>query len=585
MVPIRAIVTFTATDSDFSELWGSTERRYIVPRYQREYSWGTDNLATFWDDIHTEEDFFFGSVVLKNPENRGDRIEIIDGQQRMLTMTILYAAIRDIVQELGDSEGALAIHGQYITQRRGRRDGEYIIRPTDGLRDYFEKSIQSNAPDFRNPETKEHKRVRTNYNWLKKKIQDKLISESMDENLNIIDDLIEKTDAMQIIRIMVTDSYDAYRIFETVNATGVDLSVADLLKNMVFRHITPDEISGEDIAQKKWTEMKENLAQINVEVARFVRYHWISSRETVTMGKLYKSVKGATSERGWQQLLEDLHSDSKLLNNLMTGTISNPSSLSSIREINTKLKAINEMGFSQCYVLLLSIFRNRERLGFSWDELNSLISEIENFNFIYHTICNRPANKVETFYSRTAIAIQDVTSDEDGGTRFRSQINGIYNELSESRPSRVEFIEDFKLRTQYTNSTKKKNLIRYILGRLEERDYPNQARERPIDESISIEHILPQAPEEYWNLSEDEVKPYVHLIGNLVLVGKDFNIGARNYDMERKIPHLRATAIQTTSDLLSQIEHVNSYNWTKEEIEERTENLAEISFDELWSNG
>ena len=527
-------MSFTAKDSVFSELWGSTERKYVIPRYQREYSWGIDQLTTFWDDVHTEDEFFFGSVVLKEAETRGARIEIIDGQQRMLTMTILYAAIRDVIREYGDSEWAAGIHSQFIIQRGGRRrEGDFIIRPTEGLREYFERSVQSQDPDFSNPETKEHKRIRKNYKWLKNEIEKRLIHESLDENLTVIEKIIERTNAMQIIQIEVTDAYDAYRIFETVNATGVDLSVADLLKNMVFRHNPPEEDSGEDFAQKKWTEMKENLAQINVEVARFVRYHWISSRETVTMGKLYKSVKAATSERGWRQLLEDLHSDSKLLNRLMTGTIPNPSSTPTIRAINSKLRAISTMGFSQCYVLLLSILRNRERLNFTWDELNDLITEIENFNFIYHTICSRPANRVETFYSKRAIRIQGAGSDEDGRARFRSNIIAIYNELGELKPSKVEFIEDFKMRTQYTNSTKKKNLIRYILGRIEENKYPVQARERPIDDSISIEHLLPQKPEEYWGLTEDVVRPYVHLIGNLVLVGNGFNILARNYELER----------------------------------------------------
>ncbi|MBJ84150.1 MAG: hypothetical protein CMB52_01350, partial [Euryarchaeota archaeon] len=305
-------MSFTATESDFSELWGSTERKYVIPRYQREYSWKEDNLATFWSDIHEEEEFFFGSVVLKKPENRNTRIEIIDGQQRMLTMTILYAAIRDVASGLGAEEEARRVHTTRIYQVRGLRGGNFIIQPTSGLKDYFERSVQSQTPDFRNPETKEHKRVRKNYLWLKKKIEERLVFESLDENLAVIDDLLERISKMQIIRIMVTDSYDAYRIFETVNATGVDLSVADLLKNMVFRHIREDENSGEDLAQQKWTSMKENLSEINVEVARFVRYHWISSRETVTMGNLYKSVKGATSSRGWEDLLLDLHSDSKL---------------------------------------------------------------------------------------------------------------------------------------------------------------------------------------------------------------------------------------------------------------------------------
>jgi hypothetical protein len=575
-------MSFTATDSDFSELWGSTERKYIIPRYQREYSWGVDNLATFWDDIHTEEEFFFGSVVLKQPDSRGGRIEIIDGQQRMLTMTIFYAAIRDVVQGLGDHPGAIRIHSRYIIQSRGRRDGDFIIRPTAGLRDYFERSIQSQEPNFRNPETKEHKRVQKNYNWLKGKIQERLISESLDENLIIIDDLIARTNAMQIIRINVTDSYDAYRIFETVNATGVDLSVADLLKNMIFRHIRPDESTGVDPAERKWTKMKENLAEINIEVARFVRYHWISSRETVTMGNLYKSVKGSTTRHGWEDLLDALDSDSKLLNSLLTGNITNSSSLAIIDKINTKLQAIGRMGFSQCYVLLLSVIRNRERLNFSWGKFYDLVSEIENFNFVYHSICSRPANRVEQFYSRKAIAINNVTDDEDGRIRFHSNIEGIYNELRELKPSRVEFIEDFKSTTQYTNSTKRKIMIRYILGRFEESKYPEQLVERPIDDSISIEHILPQKPDEFWNLTEEEVKPYVHLIGNLVLVGIGFNSNARNYELERKISELRTTAIQTTADLLSEIEQTSSLIWTNTEIENRTRQLAEIAYDELW---
>lgn len=578
-------MSFTATESDFSELWGSTERKYVIPRYQREYSWKEDNLETFWADIHEDGDFFFGSVVLKRPETRNSRIEIIDGQQRMLTMTILYSAIRDVVNDLGATEEARRVHNSMIFQVRGLRNGHFIIQPTSGLKEYFAKSVQSLTPDFARPDTKEHKRVRKNYLWFKKRIEEQLTDGDTDQNLTKIDDLVTRVGRMQIIRITVDDSYDAYRIFETVNATGVDLSVADLLKNMVFRHIPEDNDSGDDPAEKKWTSMKENLAAINLEVARFVRYHWISSRETVTMGNLYKSVKGATTDRGWAELLDNLHDDSKLLNKLMTGTIHNPNSLRILDEINSKLKSISGMGFSQCYVLLLSLYRNRERMNFSWEEFAQIVTEIENFNFVYHTISSRPANKVETFYSRKAIAIQEISTDTDGQHRFRSNINAIYNELNSLKPSKIEFVEDFKSATQYTTSTKRKTLIRYILARVEGKYYPAQVAERPIDDSISIEHILPQKPEEYWNLSEQEVKSYVHLIGNLVLVGQGFNSSARNFDLTRKISALRATAILSTAKLLSEIEEIQPCEWTHLEIENRTRDLAILAYDELWSMG
>jgi uncharacterized protein with ParB-like and HNH nuclease domain len=578
-------MSFTATESDFADLWGSAERKYVIPRYQREYSWGIDNLATFWSDIHEEEDFFFGSVVLKTPDRRGARIEIIDGQQRMLTMTILYAAIRDVIQRLGDSQGSAAIHSQYILQRVGRRDGDFIIRPTFGLRDYFERSIQSVNPNFRNPSTKEEKRVQRNYNWLRDKINQMMVHENMEENLAVIDDLIDRTRRMQIIRIHVTDSYDAYRIFETVNATGVDLSVADLIKNMVFRHIREDEHTGEDPAQVKWSEMKDNLAEINLDVARFVRYHWISSRETVTMGKLYKSVKQATSSRGWQSLLEELLEDSRLINRLMRGQIPNPNMYANISRINKKLESIFVLGFSQCYVLLLSVYRNRERLGFSWDDFESLVTEIENFNFIYHTICTRPANRVETFYSRKAILINQIENNSDGVARFRSNINSIYNELVSLKPNKSDFINDFIANTQYSNSTKKKSLIRYILGRFEGYFYPEHVVERPIDESISIEHILPQRPEEHWGLSSEEVKPYVHQIGNLVLVGQGFNSSARNFGLEVKLEELGTTGVRTTAELISIISENENPVWSENEIYQRSNSIAELAYDELWSRG
>jgi hypothetical protein len=577
-------VGFEAREAIFSDLWGVSESKYIVPRYQREYSWKVDNLVTFWSDLHDEEEFFFGSVVLKKPESRNTRIEIIDGQQRMLTMTMLYAAIRDVHDDIGAEDKGNHIHNTRIHKQTSLRGGYFIIQPTIGLKDYFERSVQSRNPDFNNPVTKEHKRVKRNYQWFKKKIKELLVHDSLEANLDVLADLDDQIRNMQIIRILVDDSYDAYRIFETVNATGVDLSVADLLKNMIFRNVSEDEDSGEDPALIKWESMKKNLKECDIEVAKFVRYHWISSRETVTMGNLYKSVKGATTTRGWEDLLDNLHSDSKLLNVLRNGSIPNPNSLVAIGRVNDKLKAINELGFSQCYVLLLSIFRNRERLDYSWESFLKMVSEIENFNFTYHMICRHPANRVEAFYSRRAIKIDKIRNDSDSLARFNSNIERIYNELNHIRPRRQEFIENFKERTMYTNSTKKKKLIRYILGRVEEFSYPDEFAERPIDNSISIEHILPQSPEQFWGLTEDVVLPYVHSIGNLVLVGIGFNSSARNFELERKIVELRETAIRTTADLLSEIESQDSLLWDREKIETRTTKLAESAYDELWSN-
>ena len=135
----------------------------------------------------------------------------------------------------------------------------------------------------------------------------------------------------------------------------------------------------------------------------------------------------------------------------MRGQIPNPNMYGNITRINRKLEAIFGLGFSQCYVLLLSVYRNRERLGFSWYDFESLVTEIENFNFIYHTICTRPANRVETFYSRKAILINQIENNSNGISRFRSNINSIYNELVSLKPNKSDFINDFIDNTQYSN--------------------------------------------------------------------------------------------------------------------------------------
>jgi hypothetical protein len=84
-------------------------------------------------------------------------------------------------------------------------------------------------------------------------------------------------------------------------------------------------------------------------------------------------------------------------------------------------------------------------------------------------------------------------------------------------------------------------------------------------------------------LTEEEVKKYVHLIGNLVLVGQGFNSSARNFDLSRKITELRTTGIRTTADLLAKIEESKPSVWSQLEIEDRTRNLAMLAYDELWN--
>ena len=578
-------MSFNARDVSLQELWGRSENRYEVPRYQREYSWTKEEVESLWNDLNSEEDFFLGSVVMKEGGSTRSRIEIIDGQQRLITITILYAAIRDVTARIGDQASAARIHSNRIFEADDFGvGGQYILNPAPSLRDFFRRSIQQYpSPDFSRPSSKEEKRVKSNYDFFVKQINSRVeMVESQETKTELLYSLMNKIKSMKIIWITVTDEYDAYRIFETVNARGKDLSVADLLKNMIFKEIDVED-SGRDPAKEKWDDIKENLIPTSFDMAKFVRYHWISSRQKgVTMGKLYRSVKENTSSRAWAELLNQLRSDSKLLRELFTGDIPNPNNRPSISEINKSLISISEMGYSQCFILLLSLFRNRDRLSISWDELSKLTARLENFNFVYHKVCKLPANRVEKFYSDVAVNIHSIEISEDSEARLRGNLNSIYLKFNDERPNKDTFIKSFIENIKYVNSTAGKRLIRYILKSIDEYNHPRQQSEMTVNESISIEHVLPQNPVN-WGLVDQDVKHYVNLIGNLTLVGQPFNSEAQNFSLERKIGIFRESSVISTRELMAKIENDLSMIWNEDSIYERTRRIAEIAYDEVWT--
>jgi len=573
-------MSFEARHTDFGQLWGRNNDKYIIPRYQREYSWNREDVEIFWNDLNEPtQDLFLGSLVLKEKHN--SRIEIIDGQQRMITISILYAALRECAQKNGFPRQADKIHQDRLVEIGDFDDEEIgIIQVAPSLRDYFTRTIQKfPKPNFSNPRTKEEQRVRKNYLFFSEQMGKAIEKcENEGERKQYLSTLLSSIKQIKLIEIRVSDSYDAYRIFESMNARGVDLSVADLLKNMIFSELDLTD-SGEDIAQRKWTMMKENLHEINIDTAKFIRYHWISSNNFLTMNKLYNDIKNKTIDKqSWNRLLENLVNDSITLKHLYLGNIENLNKKSDIDRINSSLRNIATMGFSQCYVLLLSVFRNKESLSMSWENLRELVGKIEVFNFRYHTIASMPANRVEKFYSETAKGIQELVKSDYAEERLQSTLRGIDVHFGSILPNSSEFREKF-VQVSYTTSKRARQRILYILKKFELYLVPNHGEELAFSENLSIEHLLPQEPSK-WGLSEDDVKPYVHNIGNLVLLGKKLNSEAKNYPLNKKIAVLKSSNILSTKKIINQV--AVEMKWDEKEILKRSILLSEIADEKIW---
>jgi len=574
---------FEAKDTKLKEvLFSSTSSRIRIPRYQRPYAWTEEQVSEYWSDIISEDQAYFLGSFIFNKENEDDGfIDVIDGQQRILTSTIFIAVLRNISYKLGDKKYSELLQRQCIAFEDDEGEWTNRVLPGESTMLFFEENIQTPYSDIENikPEVKEHKKIKSNYVYLKNKVSTLLDSiPNKEDKIKKIKQLRKKIGELVVIDIEIYNEEIAYEIFETVNARGVELSVSDLLKNLIFSKIKDKK--GREKAKSYWKEIENNIEETGVDIKKFVRYFWMSKYKFVTEKKLYSEIKKEISN--YSELIKDLHDSSIWYNIILQGNINDFEQI----EVNGKkigkkifrsIFATRLMNVTQCNVLFLSILNSIDELSM---DPSKVLNTIEKFTYQYSAVCKLPGNKVEKIYSKYAIEISNAVNssknDKIKHKNTQTAFNNLSVELKSSLPSRELFIEKFN-EIEYKNSDSARKLIKYTL---EEIDKNKSSDEYKLDfDSINIEHILPQKPQK-WGLSVKEVKPYVNLIGNLTLLSTKLNSKIGNDIISKKLPELKKSEIQATKEVVKSIEEKDQ--WTDEMIRARHAELAELSIDEIW---
>jgi len=273
--------------------------RFIVPFYQRGFSWEREQIEQMWEDINEtisekRKEYFLGSIVFNKKTT--NELEIIDGQQRLAVLTIIYAVMRDIYNEKGDERHS-EIQQEYIAKkdRKTRKIyGKLTLNKDDN--DFFSRYIQNNNFNKESEYKKEKKINYSNklifsaYKFFKEKINEEIKKIKSHEDFLIkLEECI--SESFIVLVTNVGDESDAYLIFETLNDRGLELSVTDLLKNYLFSK------AGKDLkdVQKKWDEMITILNNRNVNT--FLRHYWISSKSLVREKNLYSTLKKYTKKK------------------------------------------------------------------------------------------------------------------------------------------------------------------------------------------------------------------------------------------------------------------------------------------------
>lgn len=555
---------------------------YEIPRFQRPYSWTDENVEALWRDIieNKGDEYFLGSMIVYSENDM--TLRIIDGQQRLTTLSLLLACIRDIAKEIGAND--LATGTQTFLQKvdEDNRKRSTLARTEDSQTPYLQEVYICEIPRLEikdDEKTDEMRTIDSAYNTLKKHISDALPEEysSIKPTETYSTEELEKVERelakirsrvldVHILLIELDREEDAYTIFETINTRGLDLSITDLYKNLLSKHLRNE--TENDNFNRDWTSLIGEIQEVNnVDIDTFLYHSWNSRHTFSTRPKLYTNARELVKDKEIaQQILDELKEDWKSYRKLI-----NPSSIEDKSnvwiEIQQSLEALRIFRVQQNVPYLIALLEACEREIIRPGKLATTLSTIEKFHYCFTAITNsRSSGGISSMYCKHARELTSATTSNAAANSIRELVQKLKDRL----PKRELFVSKFIELEFSKNEQKKSQLIRYILRTLND---DVDAVKFGLDDIPSIEHFLPQAAASEEGIPIDMIGN----IGNLFLLPKSLNEQLGNKSVEAKLKAIDDSSHSRPRTLLRIKE------WGGSQIQDRARLLANASYDRVIS--
>jgi len=517
-----------------------------------------EQIVELWADVEAAFDesapeYFLGTVVLTK-QTGGARDAVIDGQQRLATISILLAAIRDAYAKRLDTKRADIVQREYLSKTDLQSAAEVSrlsLNSEDAL--FFQKRIVE--MDGKTQATaKSHELLLAAYERLQQEIE--LVANEAgtkwSDRLSSLVAFLEES--VKVIVLEVPSDADAYLIFETLNDRGADLTIADLLKNYLFGHAGAKL----DAVRDGWM-MVLGALEIPAETqifTTFLRHYWSSIKGAVRERELYKSIKeNVVSEMQVLQFINELGAAANLYSALLSSSNEYWDELGgTVRE---NVETLFRFELEQNRPLLLAALQH-----FTDHEKKLLLKSLVSWSVRGLVVGGIGGGTAEKAYCSAAVKIRS------GAIKTTAEL---LVELSAIVPSDAEFKEAFE-----SARVPKAGLARYYLAAMEnhkvgaaEPEFVPNANE----DKINLEHVLPKrASSADWSaFGPEERKVYVHRLGNMALLQKGPNgkIGNKSFAVKR--PVLAASGYALTKELAA------ASVWTPAEIKSRQSVLADLA--------
>lgn len=540
-----------AHDIRIEEFLGYPELR--IPMFQREYVWGTEEIEEFWSDLTEEGIEFLGSFILKdegyNHDSRSGYLEIVDGQQRTISMLLLLKTISRRLLTLAKSRNnnyeqnaerqAEEING--LISKRDRDDLTKVLSYKITLPNEKDNKVFCDILDGNYSESKkEYKNFYAVQEKLEKLFDSYLKnSRSSSDKVASLVRLKNHILDIKIIEVLVPTDEDAYMIFETVNDRGADLGAAELLKNHLFSRIKDDQKKIQD----EWQKIKKTLVSINrrsIDLTGFLRYYWISKYEHLTKRALFKGIKNKMSSKAskpvspetilkeigiFRETLEKIFSygldEWRLLFN--DGKISDKRQLE--RRAHEWFSYKRNLDFFTKSIQYLPIYSvlvaNISKINIADKSFVELLLSIEKINFLYSYLLQKPTNKIDKMLSgiaRDILSKIETGSNDDVNKSVKIGSAAIKKFLA-SNVKKTDVDEAVGLLSW--NKPADKAIIYFILTNLE---YVASGYSRTlVKDDLTLEHIYPKSIEKKgavagWPNLDFDYADLGHGLGNLTLL-------------------------------------------------------------------
>ena len=546
------------------------EREFTVPDHQRDFAWGDDEVGQLFIDVtraldEDSPDYFLGLVVLVQA-GKGGPLQILDGQQRLATTTMIYAGIREWLHAAGFEKDAQKVQSDHI----GLLElGEDADRPRLTLNINDREIFQELVVDRANDENLEKKRDEAGRHSSQRKVADAALNcrsrvaayaseqgGTPAEQAKALYHLATYLrDKVTVVKMEVSSETDAYVIFESLNDRGLDLSVLDLVKNHLFGR------SGGELEKVKhnWAQMTAHIGDRSAD--DFLKVFWTSKYGRIQRGKLFQE---------WRKRFDSLKSTQvvDLTSELVTAAnrfaaLDTPEDevwRGYSKELRAGVGDLALLGNRQMRPILLAAID-----GFSAKELENLVKRLIVATFRYQVVGKRRTGALEIATARAAKAIADSKA---------NKAEKVWDELASIVPDDDDFQADF---TRY--SEPKAQIAKYVLRRLEIEAQRRDSGSKPELEpsaDLTLEHVLPQNPGESWNevlKADPELEDYVDRLGNLCLLNEAPNKEAANSSFADK-----SAEIYKESSLLLTRTIAEKYDaWDRTSIRARQEYLASLA--------